>query len=333
MTSPFARAEAFANIALIKYWGKQLRPGNYPAVPSLSLTLAGLRTNTAVALSQSIDCDRVSLDGEIATGRPLERVVAMLDEFRRLTGSSSRAIVESTNAFPTAAGLASSASGFAALACAANAAFDAGCSVEQQSSLARAASASAARSLFGGFAVLEASAESAAPLAPPDFWDLVLLVAVTASGKKSIGSTEAMNLTRDTSPYFAPWVEHAPTLFAEAKAAVLARDLERLGTAMEQSTLMMHASMHAARPAVIYQQPATLAVIHEVRALRNRGLCSFFTMDAGPHVKVLCSSQDAERLKASIAALDGVREVLWATPGPAARVIAEPEAVRQRGTP
>jgi len=313
------RAEAFANIALIKYWGKQDRPGNYPAVPSLSLTLDGLRTETCITLAPDLDEDEIFLDGERAVSRPNERVVAMLDAVRARANSATRVRIDTRNDFPTAAGLASSASGFAALVCAANCAFGANLNIAQQSSLARASSASAARSLFGGFVTLDAGAESAESLALPDFWDLVLLVAVTVSGKKAIGSTEAMNLTRSTSPYYSAWVQTAPELFAESKAAVLTRDLERLGTTMEQSTLMMHATMLATRPAIIYQAPATIAVLHAVRGLRQDGLQAYFTMDAGPHVKVLCRRKDAEQVRSQLASIHGVREVLMTKPGGAAR--------------
>jgi diphosphomevalonate decarboxylase len=319
----FSQAEAFANIALIKYWGKQERPGNYPAVPSLSLTLSGLRTTTTVTLDDELTEDVVTLDSVPAVGRPRERIVKMLDTFRERTRRNTFARVESQNEFPTAAGLASSSSGFAALACAANASFSAGLSVDEQSSLARAASASAARSLYGGFVTLEAGAESAMPLAPAGFWDLVLLVAVTATGKKAIGSTEAMNLTRSTSPYYPTWVDYAPRLFERAKQAVLARDLEVLGAAMEQSTLMMHATMHTASPAILYQTPATIAVMKEIHALRARGTLAFFTMDAGPHVKVLCASSDAVQVRACLRQIDGVRDVLRATPGNPAHIVAQ----------
>jgi diphosphomevalonate decarboxylase len=322
-THPEVIAEAFANIALVKYWGKLEREGNYPAVPSLSLTLSGLRTVTRVTLVPDLSADEVYLDGRVAAGRPRERVVRLLDELRIHTGKSFHVRVDSRNDFPTAAGLASSASGFAALACAGNAAFVANLSQEGQSALARRASASAARSLFGGFVTLDVGAESAVELAEPDFWDLVLLVAVTTAGQKPIGSTEAMNLTRSTSPYYPAWVANAPALFASAKQAVLRRDLEGLGLAMEQSTLMMHATMHAANPAVIYQLPATLSVIHEIRALRAEGTACYFTMDAGPHVKVLCESGSAEKVRARLAQIPGVCDVLTATPGPRARIVDE----------
>ncbi|MGC4066598.1 MAG: diphosphomevalonate decarboxylase [Polyangiaceae bacterium] len=322
-THSTATAEAFANIALVKYWGKLERDGNYPAVPSLSLTLSGLRTVTRVTLTPELSDDVVYLDEMPTTGRPRERVVRLLDELRTITGNANRARVDSNNDFPTAAGLASSASGFAALACAANAAFGAPLSREQQSAMARRASASAARSLFGGFATLDVGAESATELVGPEYWDLVLLVAVTTAGKKPIGSTEAMNLTRATSPYYPAWVANAPALFSTAKQAVVGRDIEALGAAMEQSTLMMHATMHAATPAVIYQLPTTLAVIHEVRALRAAGTACFFTMDAGPHVKVLCERSNAKTVRARLEAIAGVCEVLEATPGPRARILDE----------
>jgi diphosphomevalonate decarboxylase len=317
------QAEAFANIALIKYWGKEERPGNYPAVPSLSLTLSGLRTESTMELRTDLAEDEVFLDGERAIQRPRERVITMLDVFRKKTGRTDRVRVSSQNEFPTAAGLASSSSGFAALACASNAAFEANLTVEELSSVARAASASAARSLFGGFVAFDVGEDSACQLAPPDFWDLVLLVAVTATGKKSIGSTEAMNLTRSTSPYYPTWVSHSKTLFTTAKQAVLARDLESLGECMEHSTLMMHATMHSSRPAIIYQNPASIAVIHTVTELRRKGIPAYFTMDAGPHVKVLCRATDAMNVKQHLESVPGVLSVISATPGPRARLVSD----------
>jgi diphosphomevalonate decarboxylase len=319
-----AEAKAHSNIALIKYWGKLEQPGNFPAVPSLSLTLDGLSTTTRVTLDERLTSDQVELDGEPAVGRARDRVVAMLDEFRRLAGDGRFAHVASRNDFPTAAGLASSASGFAALATAANAAFGTALDRSRLSALARAASASAARSLFGGWSVLEVGESAAAELAPADHWPLVLLVAITASGRKSVGSTEAMNRTRSTSPFYPTWVLQAPSLFVEAKNAVMARDLARLGTAMEQSTLMMHATMLAARPAVIYFAPGTLNVMKEVTVLRTRGIPCYFTTDAGPHVKVLCHANDGPKLRAILAGIDGVIDVISAEPGPGARVVVSP---------
>ena len=152
------KAVAHSNIALAKYWGKADAVRNLTAVPSLSLTLAALRTVTTVRFDDSLALDELSLGGVLVSGRPLLRVSKLLDTVRAQVGLTTRARVESVNDFPTAAGLASSASGFAALAMAATRAAGLELSLAEVSALARAASASAARSLFGGYVSLEARA-------------------------------------------------------------------------------------------------------------------------------------------------------------------------------
>jgi diphosphomevalonate decarboxylase len=311
-------AKAHANIALAKYWGKADARENLPAVPSLSLTLAALCTRTRVELDPALAADELELDGGQTLGRPLELVVALLDRVR--APSAPRARVSSSNDFPTAAGLASSASGFAALAVAANAAYGAGLDAEALSSLARRSSASAARSLFGGFVALPAGSSCAERVLPGADFPLTMLIAVTRSGPKEVDSTTGMKHTLATSPYYPAWVAHAPTLYAEVRRAVLARDLELLGAAVEQSALMMHASMFAARPALIYFTPATLAAVETVRALRKSGTLAFYTMDAGPHVKVLTAPGDAAVVESALAGTPGVLRVLASGAGPDAAV-------------
>jgi diphosphomevalonate decarboxylase len=316
-------AVAHANIALAKYWGKAAGGANLPAVPSLSLTLAGLVTRTRVTVDATLGEDQVSLDGEAAAFRATERVVRLLAEVRALAGTQAFARVESVNEFPTAAGLASSASGFAALALAASSAYGVGLSPREQSAMARRASASAARSIFGGFVELGALAESAEPLLSGADFPLRMLIAVTVRGPKSVGSTEGMQRTRDTSPYYAGWLAAAPEVFSRARRAVLSRDLEALGAAMEESALMMHASMLAARPAIVYFAPATLAAMAAVRELRQAGTPAYFTMDAGPHVKVLCRPEDEARVTAALVVVPGVERVIPSGPGEGARILDE----------
>ena len=315
-----ARAVAHSNIALAKYWGKADVEENLPAVPSLSMTLDALRTATEVRFEGDAAADTVVLDGEPASGRPRQRVIELLDRVRALAGTEQRAFVESTNDFPTAAGLASSASGFAALALAATAAAGVVIDSEGVSALARRSSASAARSIYGGFVSLAAGGRAAERVAPGDHFPLRMLVAVTASGPKSIGSTEAMKRTAETSPYYPAWVEGAPTVYQRVRAAVLERDFDALGEAMEQSTLMMHASMHAATPAVMYWTPATVAAMARVRALRSDGVDAYFTIDGGPHVKVLTPPTSADEVSRALAEVDGVRQVIDCCAGGDARV-------------
>lgn len=315
-----ACAVAHANIALAKYWGKASVEQNLPAVPSLSLTLAPLRTITRVTFDPELAADQATLDGEPLSGRPLGRVAELLDRVRQRAGSPARARVESTNELPTAAGLASSASGFAALALAALRAAGLEPSLEAVSDLARASSASAARSVYGGWVALAAGARTAERVAGPDQLPVAMLVAVTARGPKAVGSTEGMLHTERTSPYYSAWVADAPRLFAEVRRAVLDRDLPALGAAMEQSALMMHASMLAARPTLCYFRPATLAVMERVQELRKAGTLAFYTMDAGPHVKVLTDLGSEAAVAEALADTPGVERVLHCRPGPDAEL-------------
>jgi diphosphomevalonate decarboxylase len=316
-----ATVKAHANIALAKYWGKADVRRNLPAVPSLSLTLSGMRTTTEVAFLPELPFDELVLSGVAQQGKPLARATKLLDEVRALAGVTTRARVRSHNDFPTASGLASSASGFAALALASVRALGLELPIARVSALSRAASASAARSLFGGYVELGASAESAARVAPPEHWPLCMLVAVTSEAAKDTGSTDGMQHTASTSPYYPTWVSDAPRLFEAVKGAVLAKDFERLAPAVEQSALMMHASMLAAAPALVYFRPATLGVIEVVRAERRAGVACCFTIDAGPHVKVLCELAAVPRLKESLAEVPGVLRLLESEPGPDAALV------------
>jgi diphosphomevalonate decarboxylase len=323
-----AYARASANIALAKYWGKSDIPRNLTAVPSLSLTLAGLDTVTHVVFDAQLTAHDVRLDGRPATDGEKRRVVALLDTLRAQAGRSEFARVDSRNHFPTASGLASSASGFAALALAASAAAGLSSSLESISALARAASASAARSLFGGWVMLEAGAECAERVADASHLDVKMIVAVTDPGPKGTGSSEGMQHTAHTSPYYATWLAHSRVLFEEIRTALSRRDLSGLGTAAEQSALMMHACMLSARPALLYFRPATLAVLEKVRALRAAGSALYATMDAGPHVKVLCAAADADPLAAELGGVPGVTRIIVASPGSDATLLDASEGRR-----
>ena len=139
------------------------------------------------------------------------------------------------------------------------------------------------------------------PVADADHWDLRMVVAVVDAGRKKVGSTEGMERSRTTSPYYEAWVATSQADVEEGTAAVKARDLERLGTVMEQSTLKMHAAMHTAWPPLLYWQAGTVACLHAVHDLRARGISAWATMDAGPQVKVLCTPADAAAVEAALA--------------------------------
>ncbi len=316
-----ASARACANIALAKYWGKADVKRNIPAVPSISLTLDQLVTETRVRFDPSLASDVVRLDGRRATTAEAERVVAMLDRVRREAGVRLNAHVSSHNHFPTAAGLASSASGFAALAASASAAVGLRFNARRLSALARASSASAARSIYGGFVELPAGSRgdadlAARPIAPPEHWSLRLVVAMTEPGKKKIGSTEGMERSRKTSPYYQAWLDQAPKWSRKIRRAIRERDLDTLGAAMERSTLAFHCCAITSDPPILYWAPATLAALATVHGLRERGVSAWATMDAGPHVKALCEIGDASRVRQALDRTRGVTRTWVTKPGP-----------------
>lgn len=322
-----ATVRTCANIALAKYWGKSDIELNLPAVPSISMTLSPMFTTTTVTLVPGLEHDELILGGTVALPKEAARASELLDRIRARAGIALKARIESKNEFPTASGLASSASGFAALAAAATLACGLELDLTQASADARQASASAARSLFGGYVELAAGVPgngslAATQLAPASHWDLRIVVAVTAEGRKAVGSTDGMTHTRDTSPYYAPWVAAAPAIAAEVRAGIVSRDLDRVGPAMEHSTLSFHACAMAAAPAVIYMQPATLAALQTVRRLRDEDRISVWaTMDAGPHVKALCTAADAERVERALAQSVGVLRTIVASPGPGVEIL------------
>lgn len=319
-----ATARAGANIALVKYWGKRDQQLNLPAAGSISITLAGLETHTTVTPDSSLDADGLVLDG---AEQPAGRVGAVLDLLREIAGETAACRVESVNNFPTGAGLASSASGFAALVTAAAQAFGLELSHSKRSELARRGSGSAARSIFGGFVEMDPGSRDdgldavAHPLSCAEAWPLEVVVAVTDSGGKPVGSRDGMNHTMRTSPYYPAWVETTATDLAAARSAIERRDFEALAGVSEHSALKMHASMMAARPGLIYWNPATLACIHAVRELRAAGTGVFFTVDAGPQVKAVCLPGEGERVAKELGDQPGVAEVMVSGLGEGAAVV------------
>jgi len=322
-----AAAKANSNIALIKYWGKREKSLNLPAVGSISLTLAGLSTTTSVCFDNSLEDDQFSLNGDMIEGREKARVSSFLDLIREMSGKKSAAKVASSNNFPTAAGLASSASAFAALALAASKAAGLDLDKQELSVLARRGSGSAARSIFGGFVEMfkgnreDGTDAAAVQIADKDFWDLRLLIAVTSTEKKKTSSTSGMTLTRETSPYYDVWIDTAENDLAEMRTLIKNRDFQGAGELTEYSCLKMHALAMAGRPGLIYWNGTTLDVMRHIREMREDGTPVYFTVDAGPQVKALCEPASVNRVKQSLLSFPGVEEVLETGLGGGAEII------------
>ena len=317
-----ATARAQPNIALIKYWGKRDTLRNLPAVGSISITLADIHTTMCVEFDEALQDDVLTINSSNSIDM-LPRVRRCLDSVaggRRLAAR----VVSRCN-FPIAAGLASSASAFAALVVAIDAATARQQDTARLASLAGRASGSAARSLRGGYVELENSGDdiSVTCVRPADEWPLKVVVAITASGPKSFGSTEAMEISRKTSPFFSRWLDQQEVDLSDARAAIITKDFAKLASVAEHNCLKMHSVMWASRPPMMYWNSATLACMQTVRELQSQGIAVFFTIDAGPQVKAVCEPADEARVRDALAATDGVEEILVSGLGSGATQIAD----------
>ncbi len=324
-----ATAVANSNIALIKYWGNRDQALRLPSNPSLSMNMAGLTTITTVEFDPTLQHDVLILGGREIIGRGHDRVSRLLDHVRAEISEVYNlfARVDSRNNFPAGAGLASSASGFAALALAATAAAGLQFNEAELSRLARLGSGSACRSVPGGFAEWAMGADDrssyAYSIAPADHWDLRDVVALIDVEHKAVGSTEG-HAVADTSPLQAARVATASDRLAQARSAVLNRDFAALADVVELDSLMMHAVMITSSPVLMYWQPATVAVMQAVRQWRVNGLAACTTIDAGPNVHVICTADAAAEVALRLRVIPGVRQIITASVGGPARLIPNP---------
>lgn len=321
-----ACARAYSNIALIKYWGKRDSELNLPAVGSISVALAELYSETQVSFSDEFTQDKVNLDDH-QTSKSSQRISTFLDRVRALAGTSLHAQVKSRNNFPTGAGLASSASGFAALALAASRAAGLDLSPQELSILARQGSGSAARSLFGGYVEMhrgtldDGSDAYAEPLLDAADWPLSLVIAITETAPKKVDSTLGMQNSAASSAFYSAWVDTAPNDLAAMRKAIADKDFKAVGELTEYSCLKMHGLMLSANPGLLYWNSATVALIHRVRELREQGLGVYFTIDAGPQVKAICAPQDTAQVVEALEQTPGVQALRTSRLGPAAHLI------------
>lgn len=304
-------AKASPSLALIKYWGKSSKENNTPATPSLAVTLAGLESTTSARFA---DRDQVVLDGKVQD--PAQHA-AFFDLLRAELKTSQHFAVESANNFPTAAGLASSSSGYAALTGAVAALCQEGLTPNQLSTLARRGSGSATRAIYGGFTLFDAGAEAAVPVHDEAFWpDFRVLIVTVRDEAKAVSSRVAMEQTRLTSPYYQDWITSSAALLPRAQAALAARDLDSLGPLVRMSYLRMFSTMFSAEPPIIYWYPESLGLIRTCEELRASGLGAWETMDAGPQVKIFCLAKDLPAIKTAVETRYPQFKTLTSQPGP-----------------
>jgi len=319
-------AVAHPNIALVKYWGKRDDTLILPDTGSLSLTLDVFPTTTSVTVDDALAADEVVFDGAVATGSPAARITAFLDLVRGHAGTEARARVTTRNSVPTGAGLASSASGFAALAVAAADAYGLDFAERDLSRLARRGSGSACRSIVGGTAIWHAGTDDATSyaehIAGPD---LGMVIAVVDAAAKAVSSREAMRRTRDTSPYADAWVAATRADLVSMQQAFAAGDVAAIGELTESNALRMHAAIMGARPPIRYLAPQSIALFDAAARLRAEGLEAYATADAGPNVVFVCRDADVDAVRDALLADEAVGlptdRLIAAHAGPGAHLV------------
>lgn len=311
-----ATAKAHTNIALIKYWGKRNEELILPTNNSLSVTLDGLYTETTVHFHHDLEKDLFTLNNEAISGIAYERVTKYLDLFRKHTGKDMHAEVHSTNHVPTAAGFASSASGFAALAAATAKALQMDLTDIELSKFTRQGSGSACRSIYGGFVEWEkgqkddGSDSYAIQVAPQNHWDIRVAAVVLTAKEKAVSSRVGMKQTVDTSVFYDGWLAGIPEDLKEIKAGIATRDFEKVGAIAEANCLKMHATTLGANPPFTYWQDTTMTVMQTIQQLRDDNVAAYFTIDAGPNVKVLYLPEDETRILDRLRSLTCVEDII-----------------------
>lgn len=317
-------AKAPANIAFIKYWGKRNEKHRIPINNSISMNLSDVYTITSVRFNKNFKKDTVRIDGELIGGTDEERVKKFLDLVRKKSGIKEKAEVISKNNFPKGTGIASSASGFAALALASTKAVGMDLNEKELSILARLGSGSACRSIPDGFVEWKSGKTSdssyAYTLFHTDYWNICDVIAVVSEKSKKVSSTQGHAIT-ESSPFFKSRILGMNSKVKEIKLALMRKDFTVFGEIVEEEALNMHTVMMTSHPPLIYWNPTTLELVLSIIKWRKEGIESYFTIDAGPNVHIICKSKDVDKIKSQLFKLSGVRKVLVNRPSKGAHLL------------
>jgi diphosphomevalonate decarboxylase len=311
--------KANANFALLKYWGKLERESNIPEMPSISITISSLTSSVEIKHS---DLESLYyLNNKIVDRSTKDKWLKVISQFSDQSSDHEKIIINASNDFQTSSGLASSASGIAALTGALAHYFDSKHNLEDLSRVARMGSASAARSIYGGFVelVIQSSGKRldgyAKQIVNQDYWPLTVLVCITSYKKKKISSTDGMSLSRESSVIYDDWVRFSNAIIDEGREAIIRKDFIKLADLAELSCLFMHAVMMTTMPSLVYWNKKTIECIECIRELRGMGVPVFFTVDAGPHVKVICEPVYTDIVMGALSSIIAEDSILVGTIG------------------
>ncbi|HEP1289412.1 diphosphomevalonate decarboxylase [Streptococcus pyogenes] len=284
---------SYANIAIIKYWGKENQAKMIPSTSSISLTLENMFTTTSVSfLPDTATSDQFYINGVLQNDEEHTKISTIIDQFRQPGQAFVK--METQNNMPTAAGLSSSSSGLSALVKACDQLFDTQLDQKALAQKAKFASGSSSRSFFGPVAAWDK--DSGAIYKVETDLKMAMIMLVLNAAKKPISSREGMKLCRDTSTTFDEWVEQSAIDYQHMLTYLKTNNFEKVGQLTEANALAMHATTKTANPPFSYLTKESYQAMEAVKELRQEGFACYFTMDAGPNVKVLCLDKDLAQL-------------------------------------
>ncbi len=308
-----AKAVAPANIAFIKYWGKIDGKLRLPANASISMNLDSCLTTTTVEFDSNLSNDEFILNGVKVVGEESERVSKHIDTIRSMSKIDTFAKVKSENNFPKSSGIASSASGFAALTLAASAAAGLKLSEKDLSILARIGSGSSCRSIPDGIVEWKYGEKNedsyAHSLFGVDYWDIRDIIVIVGAGVKKVSSSEGHSLA-DSSPFYKTRILGMPQKVEDIKRTLENKDFTKFGEILEAEAVNMHTVMMTSVPPLYYWLPETLRIMRAVSDLRESGTECYFTIDAGPNVHVICEGKNAPKISLELAKIEGVKNLI-----------------------
>lgn len=310
-------AQAPSNIAIIKYWGKKNSKLDLPFSSTISINYNNLFTQTTVEFNPKLQKDAVTIDGK-SNAQETKRVSTHLDIIRKLAKIKTKAKVVSKNNFPKSSGLASSASGFAALTAAGAKAAGLNLKEKQLTALARLGSGSASRSIPSGFVKWEKGTNHqtsyARSLYPASYWNLDILVIIVNNNAKKTSSTQGHSAAV-SSPFFNIRTKNLDKKIKKIESALKSKNFKLFGQTLETEALELHAIALTSIPPIIYWEPKSIQIMKLCHALRQKDIDVYFTFDAGPQPVLFCQQKDTPKVMVALKSQVKDIQIIKSKPG------------------
>ena len=317
----YIKAIAHPNFALIKYWGKSDVLNNLPDMSSISITIDTLFSTAKVSFDSSLKKDLWVLNN--IEQESLGQIKPTMNYLKSFKSVKDFCVIESTNNFPTAAGLASSASGVASIVIAINELFNLQLSEKELINAAILGSGSAPRSLYSGFVYLNKKNYSCETILDGNEWPLKIIICQTSSDRKLVSSRDGMRISKSTSSYYKDWVNDQDNDIKQALKAIKMKDFDMLGEVSEDNCKKMHKVMETSKPPLIYRNATSHLCIQKIEEMKVNGIGIFYTIDAGPQVKIICKDQYTDQVISEMKSIPNMQDIIEVNIGQGARLTNE----------